>query len=195
VSLSEALPRSFYARSAEVVARALLGQRLVVRHGRASRVGRIVETEAYLGPHDLACHSSKGRTARTEVMFGPGGFAYVYLIYGMYDCFNVVTGKGGEGAAVLVRAVEPLAGIDGATDGPGKLTRAMGIDRALGGRDLTVGRRVWLAEGAPLADHEVERGPRIGVDYAGAWAEAPLRFFAAASPFVSRRPRPRRAAS
>jgi DNA-3-methyladenine glycosylase len=113
----------------------------------------------------------------------------------MYDCFNVVTGKGGEGAAVLVRAVEPLAGIDGATDGPGKLTRAMGIDRALGGRDLTVGRRVWLAEGAPLADHEVERGPRIGVDYAGAWAEAPLRFFAAASPFVSRRPRPRRAAS
>ena len=107
------------------VARALLGMDLVhVVRGRA-RVGRIVETEAYLGPHDLACHSAKGRTARTEVMFGPPGHAYLFLVYGMHLCVNVVPGGG---AAVLIRALEPGAGLEGLrTDGPGRLTRALGL--------------------------------------------------------------------
>ena len=109
-----ALPISFYARDAETVARALLGTILVFHDKRL----RVVETEAYVGTHDLACHASKGRTARTEVLFGPPGRAYLYLIYGMYELFNVVTGEDGDAQGVLVRAGEPLANITGKTDGP-----------------------------------------------------------------------------
>src|SRR5439155_10998216 len=134
------LPRSFYSRDTIAVARELLGRYLV--HG--DRVGRIVETEAYLGPHDLAAHSSRGKTKRNEVMFGPPGHAYVYMIYGMYFCMNVVTE---HAAAVLIRALEPVRNLAGKTSGPGLLCRAMGIDRQLNGHDLlseeffiTVGR-------------------------------------------------------
>ena len=158
------LPPSFYARPALQVARALMGQRLVVRAGGALRSGRIVETEAYLGPHDLACHSSKGRTARTEVMFGPPGHAYVYLVYGMHYCFNVVTGNG---AAVLIRALEHV-------EGPGRLTRAMGLDLSHNAQPLR-GPKVWLEPDLPI--RRVQRGPRVGVDYAGPWARKPYRFF------------------
>src|SRR5215218_2863280 len=125
------LPRAFYNRPALVVAKDLLGKVLVHSENGIRRAGIIVETEAYVGEHDLAAHSSKGRTARTEVMFGPPGHAYVYLIYGMYDCFNVVTERDGYAAAVLVRGVAPVTGCDGKTDGPGKLCRAMHITRAL----------------------------------------------------------------
>src|SRR5437016_8709313 len=123
------LPRNFYNRDTILVARELLGKYLV--HGK--RVGRIVETEAYLGSHDLAAHSSKGRTQRNEVMFGPPGHAYVYMIYGMHFCMNVVTK---HAAAVLLRALEPVRNLTGKTSGPGLLCNAMGIDRRLNGRDL-----------------------------------------------------------
>jgi DNA-3-methyladenine glycosylase len=175
---SHIIPLQFYARPALQVARGLLGQVLV--HGR--KRGRIVEVEAYLGPHDLACHSSKGRTARTEVMFGPPGHAYVYFIYGMHHCFNVVTGNG---AAVLIRAVEPLRKLEARTDGPGRLTRAFGLTREHDALPLT-GPRLWLEAGAPVEPRDVRRGPRIGVDFAGLWAAKPYRLWLANNRFVSR---------
>jgi DNA-3-methyladenine glycosylase len=164
-----------------VVAKALLGQVLVHEVGGVRRAGRIVETEAYLGPHDLACHSSKGRTARTEVMFGPPGHAYVFLVYGLHHCVNVVTGAG---AAVLIRALEPLEGLEGQrTDGPGRLTRALGLTRAYDGLPLDA-PPLFLAAGPPV--RAVGSSPRIGVDFAGPWAQKPLRFFEKKNPFVSR---------
>ena len=176
--IRKVLPERFYARPALQVARDLLGRVLV--HGE--RRGRIVEVEAYLGPHDLAAHSSKGRTPRTQVMFGPPGHAYVYFIYGMHHCFNVVCGRG---SAVLIRALEPLAGIELRTDGPGRLTRALDIDRSHYGHCLQ-GPPLWLEAGAPVAARLVGRGPRVGVDYAGAWADKPYRLWICGSPFISR---------
>ena len=143
-AVAKVLPTSFYARDAETVARALLGKVLVFRDQRL----RITETEAYVGTHDLACHASRGRTARTEVLFGPPGRAYLYLIYGVYDLFNVVTGEDGDAQGVLVRAGEPLANIEGKTDGPGKLTRALGLTRELNRHDLTQAP-LTLTEGLP----------------------------------------------
>ena len=183
------LSRSFYGRDAETVAKDLLGAILVVRSPGAERRARIVETEAYVGPHDLACHAAKGRTARTEVMFGPPGHAYVYFIYGMYDMLNVVTGGVDDPQAVLIRAAEPLEGLDAALDGPGKLTRALGITRALNGADLCRGPLVIVAGEHP---RHVETTPRIGVDYAGEWKNAPLRFYDRDSGHVSRVPSARR---
>lgn len=193
------LPADFYDRSALHVARDLIGTRLVRRQGRTLLAGRIVETEAYVGPHDLACHASKGRTARTEVMFGPAGHAYVYLIYGMYCCLNVVTGEEGYPAAVLIRAIEPLEGIARMTrnrgrqlaetaigSGPGKLCQALAIDRRLNGESLE-GDRVWLEAGSRKRA-AVLRSPRIGVDYAGAYRDKRWRFFLAANPHVSPHP-------
>ena len=130
------LPRSFYDRDTIVVARELLGKCLVHVSRDVERVGRIVEVEAYLGPHDLAAHSSKGLTGRTEVMFGPPGHAYVYLIYGMYYCMNVVTEREGHASAVLLRALEPVKNVDGRTCGPGLLCKAMRIDKRLNAHDL-----------------------------------------------------------
>jgi DNA-3-methyladenine glycosylase len=170
------LPRSFYDRDTIVVARELLGKQLV----HNDRVGRIAETEAYLGPHDLAAHTSKGRTKRNEVMFGPSGHAYVYMIYGMYFCMNVVTE---HGAAVLIRALEPVRGIAGKTSGPGLLCNAMKIDRRLNGHDL-LSDDFYIADGA--SPHQIVKRPRVGVDYAGHWARRHLRFYAAGSAFISR---------
>lgn len=188
-SESRRLERSFYTRDTEEVARDLLGRILVHREAESGveRRARIVETEAYVGEHDLACHASKGRTARTEVLFGRPGLAYVYLIYGMYDCFNVVTEPEGHASAVLVRAGEPLAHCEGRTDGPGRLCRAMRITRVHNRRDLVVDPEVFLEEGAPTPSTRIARGPRIGVDYAGAWAHEPLRFWERDHPSVSRR--------
>ena len=174
------LPRSFYAQDAETVARALLGATLVFGEHRA----RVVETEAYVGVHDLACHAAKGRTKRTEVMFGPPGHAYVYLIYGMYELLNVVTGGEGDAQAVLIRAAEPLTGVRAKTDGPGKLTRALGVTRAYNRHDL-LSPPLTLEEGTPPAT--VVTTTRVGVDYAGVWRDAPLRFYDAGSRWVSRR--------
>jgi len=184
---SRVIARGFYNRPALEVARELLGQRLVVTAGGQRRGGIIVETEAYVGAHDLACHASKGRTRRTEVMFGPPGHAYVYLVYGMHHCFNAVTGPEGEAAAVLVRAVAPGEGLEGRTDGPGRLCRAFGLSRAQDGWDLCGSSGVWVEEGEGVPRRLVERGPRVGVAYAGAWADKPYRFWVKGSPFVSRR--------
>jgi DNA-3-methyladenine glycosylase len=183
------LSRAFYDRDAEAVARDLLGTWLVRRHETLLQIGRVVETEAYLGPHDLAAHSSRGRTARTEVMFGPPGHAYVYLIYGMHHCLNAVTEAAGRASAVLIRALEPVVGIDLNPRGPGRLCKALGIDRTLNGVDLTEPVRPPLAfvePGEPLTPFTIDAGPRIGVDYAGEWAARALRFTVRGSQWLSR---------
>jgi len=177
------LPHSFYERPARVVARAMLGKVLV--HG--ARAGRIVETEAYVGAHDLACHAARGKTPRTRILWGPPGRAYVYFVYGMHWCFNAVTELEGRPGAVLVRGLEPLAGFDGPVrlDGPARLCRALHITGAENGADLvTSALRILDAPAVP--GREVERGPRIGVDYAKEWADRPLRFWVRGSPGVSR---------
>lgn len=168
------LPRSFYSRPATVVARQLIGKVLVRRNcGRELRA-RIVETEAYVGEHDLACHASKGRTKRTDVLYGPAGHAYVYFIYGMYDMFNVVTGREGDAQAVLIRGALPLDGWNADLTGPGKLTRAMKMTRALNRADL-LGSEVFILDDAAYRVR-IARSRRIGIDYAGPWRDALLRF-------------------
>jgi DNA-3-methyladenine glycosylase len=179
------LPRAFYDRDTITVARELLGKHLVHRLHGADRIGRIVEVEAYLGPHDLAAHSSKGFTDRTQVMFGPPGHAYVYLIYGMHHCMNVVTERRGHGAAVLLRAVEPVKNLEGRTQGPGLLCRALGIDRSLNAHDLR-SDNFFIAAPPEAAPHPIIKRPRVGVDYARHWARRHLRFYLKDNPFVSR---------
>jgi DNA-3-methyladenine glycosylase len=180
------LARPFYDRDTILVARELLGKHLIRVSEGVERVGRIVEVEAYLGPHDLAAHSARGRTKRTEVMFGPPGHAYVYLIYGMYYCMNVVTQAEGVASAVLLRAIEPVRDVEGRTQGPGLLCKAMHIDQHLNGHDL-------LSDDFHIADPGMEerfaivKRPRVGVDYAGRWAKRLLRFYIRGNPFVSRR--------
>ena len=180
----ERLPRAFYARDALVVARALIGTYLV----RGDRIARVVETEAYRGPKDLACHARVGITKRTRTLYGPAGHAYVFLIYGMYDCFNVVCFGVGKGHAVLVRGVEPVAGVpEGVrSDGPGRLARALGITRSDNGADLAESPSLYLAPRTKRP--RIATSARVGVAYAGEIAEAPWRFFDEASAHVSRPP-------
>lgn len=181
------LPREFYDRDTETVARELLGKQLVhVKDGVALR-GRIVEVEAYVGAHDLAAHSSRGITPRTRVMYGPPGHAYVYLIYGIHHCLNLVTEAQGRGCAVLLRALEPVQGIAGNTRGPGLLCKALGIDRSHNGIDLLGDVLFVEAAGEDGQALDVVAAPRIGVDYAGEWALRPLRFYLRDSLWVSRR--------
>ncbi len=185
------LRRNFYERPTIDVARDLLGKVLV--HGQTA--GIIVETEAYLGGDDLAAHSAAGITNRTRVIFGPGGHAYVYLSYGMHNCMNIVAQPDGIPGCVLIRALEPVAGIDemrrrrpGATkerdltSGPGKLTQALGITRAHTGTDMTHGDLAVIAPPKQCA-FEIAVTPRIGITKC---ADLPLRFFIAGNPFVSR---------
>ena len=180
-----ALARDFYARATLRVARELIGMHLVHDDGRTRRAGRIVETEAYCGPEDLAAHSARGHTARTSVMFGPPGYAYVYLIYGIWNCLNVVTQAAGKPHAVLLRALAPLLNIADPTWGPGLLCRAMHIDRQLNAADLC-GRTLWIERpGEEAPTPRVARAKRIGVDYAGVLAERAWRFFDRDSPYVS----------
>jgi DNA-3-methyladenine glycosylase len=181
-------PHDFFEGSTLTLARSLIGMHLVHDDGRVARAGRIVETEAYLGPRDLAAHSSRGRTPRTEVMFGPPGHAYVYFIYGFWNCLNVVCGAPGVPHAVLLRALEPLGGLNERTWGPGLLCRALHIDRRLNGVDLR-GDVLWLEVPPPLTPRaRIARATRIGVEYAGDWARRPWRFFDRDSPFVSTAP-------
>jgi len=181
------LPRSFYARPVLTVARECIGKLLVHHSPGGLVVGRIVETEAYRGPEDRAAHSFGGRrTARTEVMFGPPGHAYIFFVYGMHYQFNIVTTREGDPHAVLVRAVEPVLGAAcmarrrklpetsrELSNGPGKLCQAFAIGKAEYGVDLC-GSRLFLADG-PRA--RAQRSARIGVQYAEQWAEKPWRFF------------------
>ena len=184
-TLSKALPRAFYDRDTVAVARDLLGKHLVHVSRGVERIGRIVEVEAYLGPHDLASHSSRGHTSRTRVMFGPPGHAYVYLVYGMHCCMNVVTEREGHASAVLVRAVEPVMNIEGSTRGPGRLCKAMHIDRRLNGHDL-VSDDFFIADPLGAGTPRIVKRPRVGVDYAGHWARRHLRFYIRRNPFVSK---------
>ena len=182
---SKALPRAFYDRDTVAVARDLLGKHLVHLSRGVERIGRIVEVEAYLGPHDLASHSSRGLTARTRVMFGPPGHAYVYLVYGMHCCMNVVTEREGQASAVLIRAVEPVRNAEGSTRGPGRLCKAMRIDRRLNGHDL-VSKDFFISDPPGVETSRIVMRPRVGVDYAGRWAKRHLRFYLRGNPFVSR---------
>lgn len=206
------LSRRFFQRDAVTVARDLLGRLLVSEKEGVLTVGRIVETEGYAGPGDQAAHVAGGRrTKRTEVFWEPGGVAYVYLIYGMHHCFNVVTGKADEPSAVLVRAVVPLKGLEvmaarrgrqvpdpakgsagrvsremvALTSGPGRLAAAFGLTREDTGRDLSASS-VWLGRGRRVPDRAVVAAPRVGVDYAGADARLLYRFLVRGDPFVSR---------
>jgi DNA-3-methyladenine glycosylase len=168
------LSRSYFNRPTLTVARSLIGKYLVRKNGKSVVAGKIVEVEAYVGPLDRACHASKGRTARTEVLFGPPGISYVYLIYGMYHCLNVVTERAGFPAAVLIRAIE----VDGELiDGPGRLCRALEIDRSLNRLDMTDGDKLWFEDlGMTMSRSKIGTFTRIGVDYAGSWAKKPWRF-------------------
>ena len=168
------LPQSYFDRPTLVVARSLVGKYLIRENGKGTIAGKIIEVEAYIGAEDKACHASKGRTARTEVLFGPPGMAYVYLIYGMYDMLNVVTERTDFPAAVLIRAIEVNGEL---IDGPGKLCRALEVDRSLHQLDLTQGQSLWFEDrGSKVSSKHVGTFPRIGVDYAGAWAKKPWRF-------------------
>jgi DNA-3-methyladenine glycosylase len=179
------LPRAFYDRDTIAVAHELLGKHLVHVVAGGERVGRIVEVEAYLGPHDLAAHSARGLTPRTRVMFGPPGHAYVYLIYGMHWCMNVVTQAEGVASAVLLRALEPVKNLEGRTQGPALLCKAMGIDGRYQGHDL-LSDGLFVARPAREAPVRIVKRPRIGVDYAGHWARRLLRFYIHGNAFVSR---------
>jgi DNA-3-methyladenine glycosylase len=192
LATSSILPASFYERDAERVARDLLGK--IVVHGRTA--GRIVEVEAYLGLKDLAAHASRGVTARTRVLFGPPGHAYVYLIYGMYECLNLVSEPEGSAGCVLVRALEPVSGlermrrrrpaarrVEDLCSGPGKLTLAMGITRALNGAPVTRGELTVRAAAVP-EPIDIAVSPRIGITQCADW---PLRFYVAGNRFVSKR--------
>ncbi|MES2180263.1 MAG: DNA-3-methyladenine glycosylase [Gemmatimonadota bacterium] len=197
------LPKCFYDRPTEIVARELLGAVLECTTPDGMTRARIVETEAYTGPEDPACHAAAGLTRRTAHLFGPPGAAYVYLIYGMYWCVNAVTREAGHGSAVLVRAVAPIQGVElmrrrrprvrtdrDLTNGPGKLCLAMGIDGTMSGTSLRTGP-VIIRAGESIDDAQVVVTPRIGISKAAEW---PLRFFVKEDPFVSATPRhfPRR---
>ena len=178
------LRKEFYRRKPLEVARDLLGRVLCRRLPRGGVLrGRIVEAEAYDGPDDRASHAHRGRTPRNAPMFEAGGVAYVYQVYGVHHCLNVVTGDVGYPAAVLIRATEPPAGA-ASTSGPGRLCRVFLIDRALDGCSLT-GKGLWLEEGTAARDADVRRTPRIGVDYAGAWARRTYRFVIRGHPDAS----------
>jgi DNA-3-methyladenine glycosylase len=192
-----ALPREFYARDTELVARDLLGCILECRSASGVASGRIVETEAYLGEHDLACHAAVGRTRRTEPLYGPPGTAYVYFIYGVHWCFNAVTREEGLPSAVLIRALEPVAGLElmrarrpaarkehDLTNGPGKLCAALGID--IRHNALSLNRPpISIREGHRVPDEQVLITPRIGIRESADW---PLRWVVADNPYVSRTP-------
>jgi DNA-3-methyladenine glycosylase len=168
---------TFYAENSPVVARALLGQKLIREIGGNILIGMITETEAYQGASDSASHAFKGETARNAIMFGPAGFAYVYFIYGKHHMLNAVTGAVGVPGAVLLRGLRPLCGHRtmarhrkgfgrGLCDGPGKLCQALKIDKRLNGWDLTAGKKLWIESGVEIRNGDVLKGPRVGIDYA-----------------------------
>lgn len=174
---AKVLQKTYFNRPTLKVARSLMGKYLVRQTEQGVMGGLIVEVEAYVGPEDRACHACRGRTPRTDVLFGAPGLAYVYLIYGMYHCLNVVTEREGFPAAVLIRAVEHRSSSAALIDGPGRVCRSFQVDRTLNRWDLTVGQKLWLEDrGERITDADIIAAPRIGVDYAGEWAAKPWRF-------------------
>jgi len=187
------LPRAFFDRPTLKVAKELLGKYLIRETSSGLLQTRIVDVEAYVGPEDKACHASKGRTKRTEIMFGPPGFTYVYLIYGMYYCLNLVTEREEYPAAILIRGLEVNKETDAdvsATriDGPGRVCRFLNIDRTDNGIDATLGTTLWLEDrGQTYSKKHIQTFPRIGVDYAGEWAKKLWRFCLPAPPASRKR--------
>jgi DNA-3-methyladenine glycosylase len=192
------LEQDFYRRSTLTVARELLGKRLVRVVDGQRLSGLIVEVEAYIGEDDAACHAACGRTPRNEAMYGPSGHAYVYFIYGMHHCLNVVTEETGFPAAVLIRGLEPLEGLDimrryrsgrpdrELTNGPAKLCQALAIDRVFNGVDLCTGEVLFIEEGRMVAQEEVGTSPRIGIKADELAMSVPWRFYLQGNAFVSR---------
>lgn len=193
------LPPLFFRRDTQLVARALLGKLLIRRWRGQEIIGRITEVESYVGEKDLACHAARGRTPRTEIMYGECGRAYIYLIYGMYYCLNIVTEKKDFPAAVLIRSLEPVANlaamqrarkqnnIHNLTTGPGKLTQALHVTAQLNGENISTSKRLWVADdGIKITAKEIATSPRIGVDYAGPCARWPWRYYLKNSEFISR---------
>ncbi|MBN1991814.1 MAG: DNA-3-methyladenine glycosylase [Anaerolineae bacterium] len=195
------IKQDFFAQPTLTVARMLLGQRLAREIEGHYLSGLIVETEAYIGPFDTASHASKGRTPRTEIMFGPPARAYIYLVYGMHYMLNVVTEPLDFPAAVLIRAIEPTAGVavmqanrrghpanaPNLTNGPAKLCQALAIDKTLNNWDMTLGQKLWLEFTAPIPEARIATGSRIGIDYAQPQDQiAPWRFWLKGNRFVSR---------
>lgn len=171
------LDRKFYRRHTLHVARALLGKKLVRRINGLDLAGMIVETEAYCGKEDSACHAHRGKTLRNAVMFGKPGHAYIYFTYGMHYMLNLVTEEAGNPCAVLIRAIVPLSGVEemetrrkkkgsDLTNGPAKLCQAFGIDKSLNGWDLTCGKQLWVEHYRKIPDKSIIATPRIGIDYA-----------------------------
>jgi DNA-3-methyladenine glycosylase len=194
------LTREFYARPVLLVARECVGKVLVHRNADGEAAGRIVEAEAYRGPHDLAAHSARGLTKRTAAMYGPPGHAYVYLIYGISWAINLVTTSEGAPHAVLIRAIEPLRGLDlmarrrrksvdsrELTNGPGKLTQALSITGTDYGRDLCSSQLYLESSSIPVG--RIGRSTRVNVDYAGLWASKRWRFYERGNRYVSVPPR------
>jgi len=195
------LTREFFNRKTEIVARELLGKVLVHQDGKKTFSGIIVETEAYVGPKDLASHASRRKTPRNEPMFGEAGFWYIYLIYGFYNCLNVVTEGKDYPAAVLIRALEPLEGIEqmkinrktekseNLTNGPGKLCQALEIDKKLNQTNLfEKNSKLFIVDsGIKISPRQIKKAKRVGVDYAGKWKDKLLRFYIKDNPFVSKK--------
>jgi DNA-3-methyladenine glycosylase len=177
------LPQKFFLRPANQVARDLVGCRFYWAKGPSCVAMRIVEVEAYMGAKDLACHASKGLTQRTKIMFGPGGFAYVYLIYGIHSMLNVVCSREGDPQAVLIRAAEPILAFDANLSGPGRLTKSLGVKLLHNGISLC-GPKAYFR--SPSKAISLGISARIGIDYAGSWKDKPLRFFDKKSSAISR---------
>lgn len=193
------LPKKYYQQSTIKVAQQLLGSFLIRKIDNRKLIGKIVETEAYIGLNDKACHASCGMTKRNKVMFGPAGFWYVYIIYGIFNCLNIVTEKENHPSAVLIRGLEPVKGIDlmkknrskeelkDLCSGPGKLCQALKIDRSLNNsRAFGNNCRLWIENGEIIKPSQIVAAKRIGVDYAGQWAEKKWRFYIKDNHFVSR---------
>lgn len=182
----KSVPRKFYQQNTETVAKNLLSKYLVRVIDNHWLIGKIVETEAYLGQFDLASHSRFGQTKRNQVMFGPAGVAYVYLIYGIHHCLNVVTETSGQGSAVLIRALEPIQNLSVQTNGPGKLCKTLQIDLSLNGIDITKkGKLFILTDKKKVLTSKIHATPRIGVSYAHDWAHKLLRFCLKGNKWVS----------
>jgi len=193
------LDKDFFNQDTQKTAQELLGKTLVRIVDRKVLTGIICETEAYIGLQDKASHASRGRTKRTETMFGESGVWYVYMIYGFYYCLNIVTEKKDYPAAVLIRAIEPKRGIKimkenrktdnirNLTSGPGKLCQAMGIDKKDNGTSAFKKDKLYIQEGIKIPENNIVKTKRIGVDYAGVWKDKPLRFYIKNSEYVSRK--------